>query len=433
MSRITDYGFLFQTTFGTSKTNLVNNIQLSQMNSSSVQKQLKAAGIDTNSKKYKAALSEMMKNGNGAMFTNVQAIKNLMSQYDKNGDWIDPNTGLTGLAVTDENRNSYKHIISIPESSREEMFELAKKEFLNENGTLNGDTTKRESVYNNLYRKMDKDDRLSAGWTMEQYEHQYRQAFAEAAKAAPAPAAQAAEEKAAPKKTALELMDGDEVVKLAGMRKVVSERMTKSAQEIPTVTQNVRIDVTELMAFRKKINNDLGVKYSLNDYVLKATAKALKNNKHILVSLDGDQIIKRAHVNIGMAVALEDGLIVPVIKDADKMSLGEISEAARDLAERARTNKLSMDEYKGSTFSISNLGMFGVETFNPIINQPDAGILGVCAVQDELVMDAEGNITKRQFMRISFTFDHRLIDGATAAKFELAIRDLMEHPMQILL
>ena len=139
MSRITDYGFLFQTTFGTSKTNLVNNIQLSKMNSSSVQKQLKAAGIDTNSKKYKAALSEMMKNGNGAMFTNVQAIKNLMSQYDKNGDWIDPNTGLTGLAVTDENRNSYKHIISIPESSREEMFELAKKEFLNENGTLNGD------------------------------------------------------------------------------------------------------------------------------------------------------------------------------------------------------------------------------------------------------------------------------------------------------
>ena len=261
-------------------------------------------------------------------------------------------------------------------------------------------------------------------------------AAAEAAKAAPTPIeipSAVAAPTAPVSAEALNLMDGDEVVKLAGMRKVVSERMTKSAQEIPTVTQNVRIDVTELMAFRKKINNDLGVKYSLNDYVLKATAKALKNNKHILVSLDGDQIIKRAHVNIGMAVALEDGLIVPVIKDADKMSLGEISEAARDLAERARTNKLSMDEYKGSTFSISNLGMFGVETFNPIINQPDAGILGVCAVQDELVMDAEGNITKRQFMRISFTFDHRLIDGATAAKFELAIRNLMEHPMQILL
>ena len=134
-----------------------------------------------------------------------------------------------------------------------------------------------------------------------------------------------------------------------------------------------------------------------------------------------------------MAVALDDGLIVPVLKDADKMGLDEISRTAKDLAERARTNKLGMDEYKGSTFSISNLGMFGVETFDPIINQPDSGILGVCAVQDELVMDEEGNISKRQFMRISFTFDHRLIDGATAAKFELAVRELLENPMQILL
>lgn len=231
----------------------------------------------------------------------------------------------------------------------------------------------------------------------------------------------------------LELMDGDEVVKLAGMRKVVAERMTKSAQEIPTVTQNMKIDVTELMAFRKKINDDLGVKYSLNDYILKATAKALKNNKHMLVSLDGDKIIKRAHINIGMAVALDDGLIVPVIKDADKMSLGEISEKARDLAERARNNKLNMDEYKGSTFSISNLGMFGIETFDPIINQPDAGILGVCAVSDELAMDEEGKIVKRQVMRISYTLDHRLVDGATAAKFQLAIKELLENPMQILL
>ena len=261
-------------------------------------------------------------------------------------------------------------------------------------------------------------------------------AAAEAAKAAPAPAVEVIPTVAPAIMTPvanLELMDGDEVVKLAGMRKVIAERMTKSAQEIPTVTQNVKIDVTDLMAFRKKVNEDLGVKYSLNDYILKAVAKALKNNRHILVSIDGDKIIKRAHVNIGMAVALDEGLIVPVIKDADKMSLGEISAAARDLAERAKTNKLEMDEYKGSTFSISNLGMFGVETFDPIINQPDSGILGVCAVQDELVMDDEGVITKRQFMRISFTFDHRLIDGATAAKFELAIKELLEKPMQILL
>ena len=259
-------------------------------------------------------------------------------------------------------------------------------------------------------------------------------AAAETGKAAPAAAAApAAPRPAAQTAGSLELMEGDEVEKLSGMRKVVAERMTKSAQEIPVVTQNVKIDVTDLMAFRKKVNNELGVKYSLNDYILKATAKALRNNRHILVSIDGDKIIKRAHVNIGMAVALDDGLIVPVIKDADKMGLDEISGTAKDLAERARTNRLGMDEYKGSTFSISNLGMFGVETFDPIINQPDSGILGVCAVQDELVMDEEGNISKRQFMRISFTFDHRLIDGATAAKFELAVRELLENPMQILL
>lgn len=258
-------------------------------------------------------------------------------------------------------------------------------------------------------------------------------AAAETAKTAPAAAVSAAPKPIVQASGSIELMEGDEVEKLSGMRKVVAERMTKSAQEIPVVTQNVKIDVTDLMAFRKKVNNELSVKYSLNDYILKAVAKALKQNRHILVSIDGDKIIKRAHVNIGMAVALDDGLIVPVIKDADKMGLDEISRTARDLAERARTNRLGMDEYKGSTFSISNLGMFGVETFDPIINQPDSGILGVCAVQDELVMDDEKNISRRQFMRISFTFDHRLIDGATAAKFELAVRELLENPMQILL
>ena len=242
--------------------------------------------------------------------------------------------------------------------------------------------------------------------------------------AAPAPAAKSGE---------LELMDGDEVVKLAGMRKVVAERMAKSAREIPTVTQNVKIDVTKLVAFRKQINETSGQKFSMNDFILKAVANALRANPHILVSIDGNQIIKRAHVNLGMAVALDDGLIVPVIRDADKLSLSQISATAKDLAVRARENKLAMDEYKGSTFTISNLGMFGVETFDPIINQPDAGILGVCAVQDELDMDDEGKIFKKQVMRISFTFDHRLIDGAVAAKFELAIKELLEDPMRILL
>lgn len=260
-------------------------------------------------------------------------------------------------------------------------------------------------------------------------------AAAEAAKQQPAPVAEAPAVAPAPaaKSGELELMDGDEVVKLAGMRKVVAERMAKSAREIPTVTQNVKIDVTKLVAFRKQINETSGQKFSMNDFILKAVANALRANPHILVSIDGNQIIKRAHVNLGMAVALDDGLIVPVIRDADKLSLSQISATAKDLAVRARENKLAMDEYKGSTFTISNLGMFGVETFDPIINQPDAGILGVCAVQDELDMDDEGKIFKKQVMRISFTFDHRLIDGAVAAKFELAIKELLEDPMRILL
>lgn len=250
--------------------------------------------------------------------------------------------------------------------------------------------------------------------------------------AAPASAATAPESKPV-SKTGLELMEGDTVAKLAGMRKVVAQRMLQSHTEIPPVTQNTKVDVTELMKFRKMLMAETGNKYSVNDLILKATAKCLRQHPEVLVSLDGDQIIQRAHVNLGMAVALDAGLIVPVIRDADRLGLDALSAAAKDLASRAKGNKLTPDEYKGSTFSVSNLGMFGIETFTPIVNQPDAAILGVCAVEDELVMDDEGNISKHQVMRLSFTYDHRLIDGAVAAKFVMALRDLLEKPMSIIL
>ncbi len=184
MPRINDYTILLQKTFGINNTNLTGNFQLSSLNSSSIQAQLKAAGINTNSNQYKAAIREMMANGNGAMFTNIQCIKNSMKCYDKDGDYISPTTGLAGLLVTDANEASRKRIISIPESSKDEMFELTKREFLRENGVLNGDTTKRSDVYTNLYRKMPKNDRLAAGYTMEQYERSYRQAFLDAARQA---------------------------------------------------------------------------------------------------------------------------------------------------------------------------------------------------------------------------------------------------------
>ena len=260
---------------------------------------------------------------------------------------------------------------------------------------------------------------------------------AEARKSAPAaaPAAARAAAPAAPaaKKGGLELMEGDTIAKLSGMRKVVAERMLQSHTEIPPVTQNTKVDVTALMKFRKSLIETAGKKFSVNDLILKATAKVLRAHPEVLVSYDNGQVIQRAHVNLGMAVALDAGLIVPVIRDADKMGLDELAAKAKDLATRAKENKLTTDEYKGSTFSVSNLGMFGIETFTPIVNQPDAGILGVCAIQDELVMDDEGNISKHQVMRLSFTYDHRLIDGAVAAKFIMDLRDLLQSPMNILL
>lgn len=185
MLKITDYGFLFQNKFGVvNKSNPIGSFQLSQLNSQSVQNQLKAAGIDTGSKQYKAVIREMMKNANGAMYTNPLAIKNLMKNYDSDGDWVDPTTGLAGLLVTDENDKDRRTIIDIPESSRREMFESTKREFLAENGVANGDTTKRSEVYTHLYRKMEKQDRLKAGYTLEQYERAYSRAFHAAAKAA---------------------------------------------------------------------------------------------------------------------------------------------------------------------------------------------------------------------------------------------------------
>lgn len=152
MPRIIDYTYLLQSMLGTKSANPLGSFQLSQINSSSVQAQLKAAGINTNSNQYKAVMKEMMKSGNGSMFTNVQAIKNLMKGYDQDGDYICPITGLAGLLLTEENLAEKHRITAIPESSREEMFQLTKREFLRENGVCNGDTTRRSDVYTSLYR-----------------------------------------------------------------------------------------------------------------------------------------------------------------------------------------------------------------------------------------------------------------------------------------
>ena len=182
-----NYNMFFQQMLGSSANSAGiggNMVPMSDLSSPAVQSQLKAAGIDTGSKQYQTVVKSMMDAGSGGGYVSISALKNRMRRYDKDGDYISPFSGMAGLVVTDKNRAEKNRIISIPESSREEMFESTKREFLRENGVHNGDTTRRSEVYTNLYRKMKKDDRLAAGWTMQQFERQCSRVFVAAVKAA---------------------------------------------------------------------------------------------------------------------------------------------------------------------------------------------------------------------------------------------------------
>ncbi|UYO63450.1 2-oxo acid dehydrogenase subunit E2 [Acetobacterium wieringae] len=219
---------------------------------------------------------------------------------------------------------------------------------------------------------------------------------------------------------------------LSGMQKVVGERMVKAHTEIPSVTQNTKVDMTKLLAFRKQINENREKRLTINDFIVKAVAKVLLYDKKVLVSLGDKAIIHHQDVNIGIAVALDEGLIVPVVKNADKKSLEEISETIKSLSAKAKSGGLMVDDYQGSTISISNLGMFGVHSFTPIVNQPNAVIIGICAIEDELAL-VDKQVENRKKMMISLTYDHRLVNGDVAAKFSMKVRDLLENPMEILL
>jgi pyruvate dehydrogenase E2 component (dihydrolipoamide acetyltransferase) len=203
--------------------------------------------------------------------------------------------------------------------------------------------------------------------------------------------------------------------------------MLQSHLEIPPVTQSCFADVTELMELCKK-NNTGGTRISVNDFIIMAAAKTLKEQTRINASYTEEGLLVKKHINIGVAVALPEGLIVPVIKDADRLALREISAQARELANKAKQGRLSPDDYSGGTFTISNLGMMGVTSFTPIINQPEIAILGVCAAEQKLEMDDSGNIVKKMKMGLSLTYDHRCIDGAQAAIFSNRIVELLENP-----
>lgn len=229
-----------------------------------------------------------------------------------------------------------------------------------------------------------------------------------------------------------------EVVPMTNMRKIIAKRMTDSYFGIPSFIQTWEIDMTEVLALRKKliepIQEKTDKKITVTDLISFAVIKSLKKHKYINASLnnEGTDITFHNYVNLGMAVGLDEGLLVPVVKGADKMSLSELVVALKDLAERTVSKKLLPDEQSGSTFTISNLGMYGVDNFTAIINQPNAAILSVASTKETLV-PRDGQAVIRPIMKVSLTCDHRLIDGLTGAKFMTDLKALLENPLTLLI
>ena len=215
-------------------------------------------------------------------------------------------------------------------------------------------------------------------------------------------------------------------VPMTGMRRVIADKMLRSQQQVPAVTLVTRTDVTELSAFRDRMNAGGGAKVSFSDFILRAAAVALRDHPLINSVIEGDRILLRQEINIGVAVALEAGLIVPVVRGADRLGVRQIAAAARDLAERARAGSLTPDEYSGGTFTVTNLGMYGITEFTPLINVPESAILGIGAIEEVLRSGAGGGIESRKVMSLCLTHDHRHIDGAPAAAFLGRIRALLE-------
>jgi pyruvate dehydrogenase E2 component (dihydrolipoamide acetyltransferase) len=219
----------------------------------------------------------------------------------------------------------------------------------------------------------------------------------------------------------------------SGMRKVIGDNLTHSWTAAPKVDYHVSVDVTALQALRKSINNDRAEKITITDMLVKIAARALKMRPDINISLDGEFIRKYLEPNIGVAVALDNGLMVPVVKDADSKTLSTISQEIRQLTRRAREGQLAMEEMRGGTFTITNVGAYNsVDWFTPIINQPEAAILGIGrTVETPVVVD--GQVAIRPMMGISLSFDHRVIDGAPAAEFLGVLIHLMENPVLVLI
>jgi len=222
---------------------------------------------------------------------------------------------------------------------------------------------------------------------------------------------------------------GFERRELSAMRKVIAQRMTWSAQEIPQFALTTSIDMTACAALRKKLAAE-GVKVSYTDMVVKAAALALRGHPEIASLYDAGTIIRRAGLHVGIAVALDDGLIVPVVRHADRLTLAELSVKAKDLIERARSNRLAPDEYAGGVLTVSNLGMFGVDEFRAIVNPGESAILACGAIADTPAV-VGGAVVIRPVMKLTGSFDHRAVDGAQAARFLAKTKELLESPERL--
>jgi pyruvate dehydrogenase E2 component (dihydrolipoamide acetyltransferase) len=219
----------------------------------------------------------------------------------------------------------------------------------------------------------------------------------------------------------------DTIISFTGMRKVIATRMKQSLQEMAQANHRMKVDMTELVRFREKLK-EAEVKVSFTDIFVKVVSRALLDFPMANASLTESGIVVRNYVNMGVAVAVANGLIVPVIKDADLMTLQEIATAAAELIAKAKNGQLQPDDYTGGTFTITNLGMFDIDEFTAIINSPESAILAIGKINQTPVVAADGAVVVRPIMTLSLTYDHRVIDGAPAAQFLQRIKQIMQNP-----
>lgn len=228
----------------------------------------------------------------------------------------------------------------------------------------------------------------------------------------------------------------DERVPTSNMRNIIAERLLASKTQIPHFYLQVEVDAAPMMQFRKNLNATSektgGNKYTVNDFILKAVIRGAQAVPAINAAWDGDAIVKYKHVGLSIAIAIDDGLVTPVIKKADTKTLLEISNAVKDLAGRAKNKKLSPDEFDGGTITVSNLGAFGVDQFSAIVNPPQAAILAVGSIRSTPVVNDKGEIVVGQRMWLGLSGDHRVVDGAVGATFIAEVKKLLESPALML-